>query len=245
MFDIQLPQFEGPLELLLELIEKEKLSINDISLSQIANQYIEKIRSRGNFPAQEVADFIVIAATLMLIKSRTLLPSLELTAEEEGDINELTKRLAIYAQIRLSALVLQKIFGKNILFPKDPFKNYRVDFRPPRIGEKTANLKDFASAIKEIVAEAPIKAELPEASVRTVVSLEEKILEIMKRVTEKLEMSFAELSGHGLNKSVLEEERVHIIVSFLAILELAKQGIIMVRQDAPFEDINLRHGKLV
>ncbi len=211
----------------------------------MANQFIEEIRARENFPAHEVANFIIIAATLMLIKSRTLLPSLELTNEEEEDINELEKRLAIYAKIKSSAQILGKIFGENILYPKDPFRDYVVGFRAPELRRKIITLEDIVSGMKEILASAPVKEELPETTVKTVVSLEEKILEIMKRITEKLETSFSELSGHAKNKTVLEEEKIHIIISFLAILELTKQGIIMVRQENPFEDINLKHGKSI
>src|SRR3989344_7297472 len=92
--------YEGPLDLLLELIEKRKLLINDISLANVADEYITRINAMDELPVGETADFVALAATLLLIKSRSLLPSLTLTDEESRDIKELEYRLAIYQLIK-------------------------------------------------------------------------------------------------------------------------------------------------
>jgi len=94
MYQIKLEKFEGPLDLLLKLIEEERLSINEISLSQVANKYLEFVNSTQNISLDELADFLTVSAKLILIKSRTLLPSLNF--EEEGD--SLEKQLRIYKE---------------------------------------------------------------------------------------------------------------------------------------------------
>ncbi len=240
--DLRLEKFEGPLELLLELIEKEKLSINEVSLKEVAGQFLERVRSIQNFPLGEMANFIVVASTLMLIKSRALLPSLELTTEEETDINELEERLALYVKFKEIAKKLETIFGKNPIFPKDPFKGYEVKFRTPEFRKKTISLFDISATMREIIVNVPKKEEIPEASVKTVISLEEKILDITERISKNIHSSFHQISGHRKNKTLIDEEKTHIIVSFLAILELVKQGIVMVQQETPFEDFSIHHG---
>lgn len=239
--NIRLEKFEGPLELLLELIEKEKLSINEVSLKEVAGQFLERVRTLEDFPVREVADFIVMASTLMLIKSRALLPSLELTTEEETDISELQERLALYVKFKEVSKKLEEIFGKNILLSKNPFRNYKVEFRAPEFRRKRISLFDISATMREILLNLPEKEELPETSVKTIISLEEKILNISERISRSIRSSFHEISGHRKNRILAEEEKTHIIVSFLAILELVKQGIVMVQQEIPFEDFSIQH----
>src|SRR5665647_121039 len=88
--------YEGPLDLLLELIEKRKLLINDIALAAVTEEYIARINAMDTLPMGETAEFVALAATLLLIKSRSLLPLLNLTEEESKDIKELEYRLAVY-----------------------------------------------------------------------------------------------------------------------------------------------------
>ncbi len=84
--------FEGPLDTLLSLIEKRKLFINDISLAQVADDYIAYIKSLNEFPIADSSHFILIASTLVLIKSKSLLPDLNLTTEEQESIDDLEDR---------------------------------------------------------------------------------------------------------------------------------------------------------
>ena len=100
--------YEGPLDLLLELIEKRKLLINDISLAQVADDFIVYVNTQPHLPVGEVADFIALAATLLLLKSRSLLPSLTLTDEESHDIKELEYRLALYQLVKEAARSVYK-----------------------------------------------------------------------------------------------------------------------------------------
>ena len=98
--------YEGPLEVLLELIEKRKLLINDISLASVTDEYIARVNTMPHLPVGETAEFISLAATLLLIKSRSLLPNLQLSEEESRDIKELEYRLALYQLIKEASLGL-------------------------------------------------------------------------------------------------------------------------------------------
>src|SRR3989338_5807938 len=115
-FVVKQQTFEGPLDLLLSLIEKRKLHINDISLAKVADDYIEHLKSFGQFPIGDSANFILIASTLLLIKSKSLLPNLVLTEEEEGSVEDLERRLKILEHIKALSLHIKERFGNNIIF---------------------------------------------------------------------------------------------------------------------------------
>lgn len=226
-FTVKQSQYEGPLDVLLDLIEKRKLFINDISLSRVADDYLAYVKSLGNFPIADSANFILVASTLVLIKSKSLLPTLELTTEEQGDIADLERRLKIYQKIRDLSVGVKKLFGANILFAPEPRKSEPV-FSP----DASMTVASLAAAIKDVLRNLPKKELLTKAVVEKVMSLEEMITHLTKRVTEGLRTSFREFSkGHG--------NKVHVIVSFLAMLELVKQGIISVTQEKHFDDITM------
>lgn len=234
MYAVKVEQFEGPLDLLLELIEKRKFSINDISLVKITDQYIEYLKKLENFPMEEVVVFIAIASTLMLIKSRSLMPSLQLTEEEEKSIEELEERLKIYGRIRELSLHIKNIFVQNPAFGREGFRGIEVGFIEP----EGLNINKLAGILREITDNLPVKECLPEKEVKKVISLEEKIMELTDRIQISLEISFSEFTSLK-NIAEKEEIKIEIIVSFLAMLELVKQGIIMVKQAELFDNIKI------
>lgn len=234
MYAVKLGQFEGPLDLLLELIEKRKFSINDVSLAEITDQYVEYLKKLENFPTEEVVIFIAIASTLMLIKSRSLMPSLELTEEEEKSIEELEERLKIYGRIRELSFHIKNIFAKNPVFIREGFKGVEIGFIEP----EGLDINKLVCVLREVLDKLPVKECLPEKEVKKVISLEEKITELTERMRTSLEMSFSEFTG-SKNSAEKEEIKIEIIVSFLAMLELVKQGIIMVKQAELFDNINI------
>ncbi len=121
-FTIKTKDFEGPLDLLLDLIEKRKFFINDVSLAKVTDDFIEHIKQYENLPMGESAHFILIASTLLLIKSRSLLPQLNLTLEEQGDIHDLETRLKIYKRIKEASAHVAKLFGDKVIFPQQARK---------------------------------------------------------------------------------------------------------------------------
>ncbi len=228
-FHIKTHVFEGPLDLLLSLIEKRKLLINDISLAKVTDDYIAHIRQFEQYPIAESANFILIASALLLIKSKSLLPNLELSEDEQGSIEDLEKRLKIYQRMKELSLHIKNQFGKEIIFPRQESKNIAPVFSP----EPEINPLGIFMALKEVIKNLPKKELIPKAIVRQVVSLEEMIETLTVRIKTSLKMSFREFSKMG------KEDKVNVIVSFLAMLELVKQGIVSVSQESRFQDIDI------
>lgn len=220
--------YEGPLDLLLELIEKRKLLINDISLATVTDEYITKIQSMDELPMGETAEFIALAATLLLIKSRSLLPTLELSDEETQDIKELEYRLAVYQIIKESAKELSQNLRLPMLHESDG-RDPEPLFHP----DETITIENLRSAARSLIEGFPQALALPKVEVKKVVSLEEMIDSLSKRVATALRLSFRDFSGMG------SRQKPDVIVSFLALLELVKQGIIKATQEQKHGDITL------
>ncbi len=229
-YQLKLEKFEGPLSLLLELIEKRKLSISDVSLADVTDQYIDYLKTLAGFPLEEVSSFIAIASTLLLIKSASLIPTFQFSEEETGDIKDLERRLRLYAHIRNFAIELGKCFGKNVMFGREAFLGFNFEFLEP----KGVTKEKLFSMMRQIIANLPQKEILPKALVKKTISLEKKIGELIGRIQQQIELSFSDAIAGG------KKEKVEIIVSFLAILELIKRGFIIVEQATVFENIKIK-----
>lgn len=227
-FTVKQTHFEGPLDLLLDLIEKKKLFVNDVSLAKVADDYIAYVKNLSEFPVADSAHFVLIASTLLLIKSKSLLPTLDLTNEEQASIDELQLRLRIYERMRSLSAQIKPLFGKHFLFARGERKLDPV-FSP----DEDMTLENMFAAAQRVLSNLPKKEFLPKVVVDQVISLEEMIGSLTERISSNLKMSFKEFSKTG------KGERVHIIVSFLAMLELVKQGVINVTQEKHFEDIHM------
>jgi segregation and condensation protein A len=233
-FTVKTEAFNGPLDLLLELIENRKLFINDISLAKVTDDFIEHIKSRptinGN-PGMEMgesAHFILVASTLLLIKSKSLLPDLNLTDEEKGDIHDLETRLKIYQRIKEASKHVQELFGGDMIFPQQSRAVTPV-FAP----DPEYSLEKALYALKDLINRLPKKETLPKHVVEKVISLEDMIGNLTARIQTQLKMSFRQFTAEH------KGEKVGVIVSFLAMLELVKQGIVYVSQESEFGDISM------
>lgn len=226
-FSIRTAAYEGPFELLLDLIEKRKVLVNEIALSAVTDEYILHVRSQADFPMEDATNFIAVAATLLLIKSKSLLPDLTLTEDETADIRELEERLTLYEKARDAARELSRVFGKRVMQPAgerapEPF------FAPSR----DLSAEGLASALATALTALEKVEQLPEARVRPMVSIEEMMDKLEKRVQQALNLSFKEFAGSAT-------EKVEVIVSFLALLELVKQGAVEAAQHEQFADIRI------
>lgn len=219
--------YDGPFELVLELIDKRKLSVNEISLTQITDDYIEHVRTQAKFPMEDAAQFIGVAATLLLIKSKSLIPDLELSDDEESDVEDLTRRLAEYERVRAMMRELSQIFGRSVMVSAGERKPEPV-FSP----SSDLTLANVTTALAEALLALEKEEKLPEARVRSMVTLEEMMVRLVERVQQKMTMSFKDFAGSTA-------ERVEIIVSFLALLELVKQGSVEAEQHETFADIRI------
>lgn len=232
MYKVMLEQFEGPMDLLLDLISKEKMDITNISLAQITDQYLDYLEKKEDINLVNLADFLTVAAKLILIKSKALLPLLDLSNEEEEEIFDLEKQLAEYRKFKIVAQQLETIYNdKRQSFSRDNFLEVEVRFSPP----KGIGPSELASIYEDILGQIPVLEKLEEEKVARIISLKERIDSLKKMLTLKAEFNFSELIKKG-------EDKVEIIVSFLAVLEMVKRRIVIVEQDEMFYEIKLKRG---
>jgi segregation and condensation protein A len=226
-FTVKSGEYEGPLEVILDLIERRKLLVNELSLSQVTDDFIAHVRSSSDFPMEDAANFVAVAATLLLIKSRSLLPELELSGEEEEDIDDLKRRLEVYERARNASRELGRMFGRKVMLSAGERKPEPM-FAPA----KDLDLERLAKALEEALAAREVEVKLPEARVRPMISIEEMMDDLRARVERTLSLSFSEFAGDT-------KERIEVIVSFLALLELVKQGAVEADQQVAFKDIQI------
>ncbi len=225
MHEISIEKFQGPLDVLLQLIEQEKLDIAEVSLAQVTDQYIKYFQQAIDLNPEEVADFLVVAAKLLLIKSRVLLPMLHLGGEEEEQ--ELERQLKIYKEFLEAAKVINRIWNRHArekpLILKDEPK-----FTPPQ-GLTDATLKEVWELVLKKL-EPIIK--LPQITLTKAISINEKIQDLKRKILAKAHLNWYTFVAEAKDKT-------EIIVSFLALLELVKQREIIVKQAELFQDISI------
>jgi len=229
-YQFKLDKFEGPLELLLSLIEEEKLNIAELSLARVADQYLEYIKDNKSIQLDNLAEFLSVASKLILVKSRALLPMLEFTQEEEEEIKDLTLQLAEYKKFKEVSLVLGKMAeAGKICYSRDGFSGIKSIFYPP----EDVNVFDLKKYFQAVLIEIPIIEKLEEEIVREVMTLEEKINDLQNVLRQRIETSFADLTANA-------KDKIDVILSFLAMLEMVKQRIIDVDQGELFKEIKMK-----
>jgi segregation and condensation protein A len=226
-YKVQLEEWQGPLDLLLQLIEQQEMDITKISLSQVAEQFIAYMNTKP-LQLEETADFLVVAAKLIYIKSKALLPTLSL---EEDDGIDLEKQLKMYKEYLEASKKIQKILHKNkFCYSKSKFPEgitSQVFYVPKSItAERIRNMyAQLINRIKPIV-------ELPRRIIQKTIKLSERIQHIRELVLREACASFNKLMCGS-------ESKTEKIVSFLAVLELVKQKVINVEQNELFDDITM------
>ena len=226
--EIKIDNFEGPLDLLLQLIEQEELDITQVSLLAVAEQFISYLETIEKKEPEILADFLLIAAKLLYIKSRALLPELEMELEE--DSIDLARQLKMYKKfVEASKIVAEKFLNDDFAYSR-PLAIYQklVKFEPGRT-LSAAKLKEVFSLIIKGLDDI---ARLPKKFLERIISIEEKIKQIQSLLKERRSFSFSELMSEINNKT-------EIIVSFLGLLELAKQKEIILEQVSVFGEIEL------
>lgn len=225
-FEFSTQSFQGPLEALLNMVEERKMTISDVSLSQVCDAYLAYVEKLPSLPLGETAQFILVASTLLLIKSRSLLPNLELSVEERESVEELERRLARYAIYRRAAKLLRKEWGRAPLF----FAK-RAPERPAVFSPAEASQNSILAAAHRLLNTLPKPEALVQAAVAPILALEDVIRSLKDRLASAFKARFSELT-----KGADKESR---IVHFLAMLELVRHGGASVTQDKLFEDITI------
>lgn len=223
-------QFEGPLDLLLNLIEEQKLDITQIALAQVTEQFLHYIKSLERIDPTTLSDYLSIAAKLLVIKSKAILPTLEVDEEEEEAAGDLEARLILYKQYKEAAKALKTFdvagrqsFTRTLVFSE------RISFFPdPSVtsGELFRAISGVLQNLKEL-------DNLPKAKIKEAISIQEKIDQLQIMLTEQIETKLSTVLSKAKNKS-------EVVVTFLALLELIKQRILIVDQEALFTDITIK-----
>jgi segregation and condensation protein A len=227
MYEVTLEKFQGPLDLLLQLIEGEELDITEVSLSRVADQYIARLAALPEKPPEELADFLVVAAKLLYIKSKTLLPFLHWdTEEDEGDLET---RLKMYREyVEAMKKIEGLIAGGRFTFVREKPPVQALGFAPP----KELSTDKMAEIFREVLRRLEPVVKPPEGAIEKTISIHDKIRHIQELISRGAKVSF-----HNVLASAAT--RAEIIVSFLALLELVKQKHVAVSQSGHFEEISL------
>ncbi len=236
----KLESFEGPLDLLLHLIEKNKVNIYDIPIAEITDQYLEYVRQMEEESLDIVSEFLVMAATLLDIKARMLLPKeVNEEGEEEDPRAELVARLLEYKTYKYMSLELKDMeLDADKLFYKDPTIPKEVEkYEEPVDLDKLLDgvtLTKLEQIFKSVMRRQQEKIDPVRSTFGTIkkdpVSLEEKIASVMTYARKHRKFSFRGM----LTK---QKDRTEVVVTFLALLELMKIGKIHLTQEQLFDDM--------
>lgn len=227
-YQVQLPVFEGPMELLLHLIEDQQLDITKVSLAQVTQQYLDYISRAESIDPNNLADFLVVAAKLIYIKSTVLLPQIVRVDEEEEDVgDDLVRQLMLYRQFKEAAGHLRVL--------EEQGNRAFVRVAPPVALPKTLELGDITldsllQAVREALEVLPPAPPVNGVVAPLLVTVDEKIAVIRGRLMRGGQVSFRQL----IRKA---RSRVEIIVVFLAVLELIKRREVDARQETLFGDV--------
>ena len=223
-------QFEGPLDLLLTLIEGQQLNITDISLAQVTEQFLQYVRKLEELDPTSLSDFLAIAAKLLVIKSKAILPTLEIEQDEEDAGVPLETQLLLYKQFREIAKYLKNVDAKQEQsFTRSLVFSRRVSFFP----DPGVQVPHLHAAVLKVLSELKELDNLPKARIKEAISIQEKITQLQGLLSKEIETKLSSVLAKAKNKS-------EVIVTFLALLELIKQRIFSVEQDALFIDITIR-----
>jgi len=226
MHQVNVEEFEGPLDLLLQLIEDNDFDITKISLANVTDQYVSYMQEIEEYKPVELADFLVIAAKLLYIKSKALMPYL--IFDEDDDEGDLEKQLKLYKEFLDASKKMQKMMNnKNFTFIREkPLVNTEVMFSPPKKIEKNKLAEVYADVLAKLE---PIFT-LPRKLIEKTISIKEKIFQIKELISGQKSVSF----NHVVE---ISENRTEVIVGFLAVLEMVKQKEVILHQTAVFEEI--------
>ncbi|MBI5152970.1 MAG: segregation/condensation protein A [Parcubacteria group bacterium] len=223
MFQVTQEKFNGPFDMLLSMIEGKKLEITELSISQITADFLAYVRQLQEKNYAEIGDFLVVAARLIFIKSREILP--KLTPIEEEEEGNLELQLQLYREIKRVSKLLAETYLAHLMFGRGYFEGCAPEFLPgPNL-----TLSFLEKSLSHFfVLNTPHVSSRVE---RRIVRIEEKVGDILKRLESGLHFQFNELFR--------EKERIEIIVLFLALLELMKAGVVTPTQEEGFGGITV------
>jgi segregation and condensation protein A len=226
MYKIKLEQFQGPLDLLLQLIEQEKLDISQVALAKVTDQYLAYLEEAEEIGASDLADFLVVATKLLVIKSKLLLPAM--ADDEEDSAEQLEAQLRMYKDYLEAAKRIEDRLKENrICFSRERIVyNFPPMFSPP----DSVAAGDLAEIFAVILGRIDYIVNLPQKIMARAVSMKEMVTNIRGKLDQFKKMNFH-------NILLTAESRVEVVVCFMALLELIKAGEVAVNQKGVLDDI--------
>lgn len=234
---VNLPEYEGPLDLLLDLIKKNEMDIYNIQIAVITKQYLDYLQQLRNLNLEIAGEFLVIAATLLFIKSKLLLPPDETAIDDEDGQDpraELVRKLLEYQAFKEAAKELGLMeHERGQVFTRQVTDYYLSSLSPDEVEIDTfsADLFDLLQAFRNVLQNAA--KETFHEVFEEVISIDEKMLEIKSRLTQNDAIAFKELLNDKFSKNEL-------IVTFLALLEIIRSRFARVIQDKQFGEIQIK-----
>ena len=234
MDNLLIGDFEGPLDLLLHLIKKSKMEIFDVEISEITNQYLEYIEKMTEMNLDIASEYLVMASELVEIKSRKLLPTIFKEDEEQVEENpeeELKRRLEEYKKYKESTEVFRDLEkNRSSYFTKAPeilnkYSNETLE------NDGSVGVMDLLDAFQKLLERQNFNKPLNTKIARKELSVKERVAKIRDILKEKKKINFVELFD--------DFSKPYVVVTFLSVLEMAKNKEITLRQDNNFSDIYL------
>lgn len=227
-YELKLEQFSGPIEKLLELIEEKKMEITRLSLAQVTADFLIYLTTVEKLAPGILADFLVVASRLLLIKSKALLPNLVLDQEEEQEIRDLEERLKIYQEFKIARDHIKNLWQeKPLVFSREFLASSQLSFYPP----KKIKPENLETALNRLLQELQKFIYETKDFKLEVINLEEKMREFLKRLETAQTFNFKKL--------IDSQSRAEIITYFLVILHLIKDHLIDAKQDKHFSEITI------
>ncbi|WP_284141246.1 MULTISPECIES: segregation/condensation protein A [unclassified Virgibacillus] len=240
-YKVKLETFEGPLDLLLHLINRYEIDIYDIPVAQITEQYMHYIHTMQKLELNIASEYLVMAATLLAIKSQMLLPKQEVLDEideyEEDPREELMQRLIEYRKFKNAAEALkEKEIDANQIFTRPPVVFQDIDIKPP-VEKGDVSVYDLISALGKMFERKKWNEPLDTKIQRTDISIEQRMDEVLTIVKQTSEpVLFDQLFPY--------HSRSHIVVTFMAILELMKKKEVHCMQEKNFDSLLITYYKV-
>ena len=230
MYDVTIDNFSGPMDLLLHLIKQSKMDIMDIKLEIIIDEYLEYIKKMEEMNLDIASTYLVMAAELLEIKSRMLLPKEDIEVDEEDPKERLINRLILYQQYKDqidSFKHLESERGEYYTKIPSDLSDYQTDEKKAMISDVT--LDDLVKAFEKFLERADLEKPIHTKVTKRELSIEDRIVSIKNRFKKTKKIDFFDLFE--------VKTKEYVVVTFLAVLEMAKKKELVIYQDKNFDNI--------
>jgi len=235
-YQVKIPVFEGPMDLLLHLIEKNEVEITNIPIALITQQYLDYLKLADELDLELTSEFLLMACTLLAIKARMLLPKPPRVQEEEEEVDprqELVDKLLEYKQYKEKAELFKEMESRQAkVYTREIDEVKLLKEFPPANPLGSVSLEDLFAAYNQVLLRWEKRQEVV-AITRVEITIQDKIADLYGQLQKKPEgLSFSKV----LNKAASKEE---VIITFLALLEMCRRGMVTLRQERLFADIQI------